>query len=443
MVVCRACLSVLVMCACSSGGKTDAGGSVPRADTSASVPNSADAANDNTGTDPDDGSRPNLDETPAPESSTAVGAQPSQPMPMAAAEAPSATTMPDASGEQGAPSPDPTDDTPTELSDAELPQQTSANDDAAPDSDVVDDESTPPLSMGEPVESERADVPTPRGEHGVGALRDEVYVLGGFTPSVTSSVQVYTPETDSWRDVADFPVVFHHPNVASVGDRLYVLGFHSGMGQRMGDGSSYVYDPDADDWTEVAPQPLGTERGASCVTTYQDKIYVFGGTNDVALPEASVYDPANDSWEVLPPMPALRHHCIAGVVNDKIYIVSGRDVVIEEVQTESYVFDPETRSYDEVAPIPTPRGGAAGGELGGRIYVFGGEGNKNDPDGIFHEAEVYDPTTDTWAALPDMTVPRHGFGAAVIDDRMYLPGGSIRQGIASQATHTVFYLEDR
>ena len=284
-------------------------------------------------------------------------------------------------------------------------------------------------------------MPIARGEHGVGALAGEVYVLGGFTPTVTSSVQVYSPEQDSWRDAADFPVVFHHPNVASVGGLLYVLGFHAGSGQRAADGSAYAYDPESDSWTERAPLPLGTERGASCVTTFEDKIYVFGGTNDIALPDASVYDPAEDSWEALPFLPVPRHHCIAAVVNDRIYIVSGRDVVIEEVQTESFVFDPVTSSYEEVAPILTPRGGAAGGELHGRIYVFGGEGNVNDENGIFHEAEEYDPITDTWASLPDMVVPRHGLGAAVIGDRMYLPGGSIRQGIQAQTTHTVFYFE--
>jgi N-acetylneuraminic acid mutarotase len=298
-----------------------------------------------------------------------------------------------------------------------------------------------PVATGTPTEDELEPMPIPRGEHGVGVLGDEVYVMCGFTPSVISQMQVYTPETDSWRDAADVPVVCHHPNVATVGDRLYILGFHAGMGQRVADGTSFAYDATADEWTEVASQPPGTERGAACVTTFQDKVYVFGGTNDIALAEASTYDPATDRWEALPLLPMPRHHCIAAVVNDLIYIVSGRDVVIEEVHTESFVFDPVAQTYEEVAPILTPRGGAAGGELGGRIYVFGGEGNDDDPRGIFHEAEVYDPASDTWMSLPDMQVPRHGFGAAVIGDRMYLPGGSTSQGIDSQATHSVFYLD--
>lgn len=298
-----------------------------------------------------------------------------------------------------------------------------------------------PGASGTPTEEFVTAVPIARGEHGVGTLAGEVYILGGFTPAVTSSVQAYSPDTEQWRDVADFPVVFHHPNVATVDNKLYVVGFHAGSGQRKGDPGSYVYDPDVNQWQAVAPMPPETARGASCVTTYAGKVYVFGGTNDVALPDASVYDPALDEWETLPFLPATRHHCVAATVGEQIYIVSGRDVIIEEVQAESYVFDPETRQYTEVAPILTPRGGAAGALLGGKIYVFGGEGNSADPRKIFHETEVYDPASDSWTALPDMSVPRHGFGAAVIGDRIYLPAGSISQGIDVVDTHTVFYFE--
>jgi N-acetylneuraminic acid mutarotase len=297
--------------------------------------------------------------------------------------------------------------------------------------------------MGDPVEADLAPLLVPRGEHGVAALDGEIYVLGGFTPSVTSTVHAYNPESNAWREVADFPVEFHHPNVAVVDGLLYVLGYHATSAQRVADGSTYAYDPDADEWAPLASQPEGTERGASCVTAFDGKIYVFGGTNGDALTDASYYDPTENQWHVLPDMPLARHHCLAAPYNGKIYLVSGRDVVIEEVQPESFVFDPGAETYDQVAPILTPRGGAAGGTLGELIYVMGGEGDPDDPNGVFHEIEQYDPATDSWSSLPDMTVPRHGYQAAVIGDRMYLPGGSLSQGLDPTTTHTVFYLDAR
>jgi hypothetical protein len=38
------------------------------------------------------------------------------------------------------------------------------------------------------------------------------------------------------------------------------------------------------------------------------------------------------------------------------------------------------------------------------------------------------PVTDAWSSLPPLALPRHGFGAAVIDGRVYLPGGATREG---------------
>ena len=263
-----------------------------------------------------------------------------------------------------------------------------------------DDEGSAAMELvGPPTHEERATLPTVRQEHGAAALNGEIYVLGGFTPQVTSSVQAYSPDTNTWRDVADFPAEFHHPNVAVVNGVMYVTGFHLGSSLRVADPRSFAYDPVADEWTPRSPLPPGTERGSACVATIDGKIYLFGGASDRTLPDASAYDTELDSWEVLPLMPALREHCLAAAIGGKIYIVSGRSGSIEGVHVESWMYDPETQSYSERAPIPTPRGGAAGGVVAGRLFVLGGEGNpENGSMGIFPQVEAYDAAADAWLA---------------------------------------------
>src|SRR5690606_31272892 len=123
--------------------------------------------------------------------------------------------------------------------------------------------STSTEDPGLPAHEPRAALPTVRQEHGVAALDGEVYVLGGFTPEDTAGVQAYAPSTDSWRDVADFPETFHHPNVAVVDGLLYVTGFHFGPGLRTAYGQAYAYDPAEDAWTPRSPLPEGTERGTA------------------------------------------------------------------------------------------------------------------------------------------------------------------------------------
>lgn len=302
------------------------------------------------------------------------------------------------------------------------------------------------VTSGTPTHEELAALPMSRQEHGAAALNGEIYVLGGFTAggngaSVLTSVQAYNPETDSWRDVADFPAEFHHPNVAVVNGLLYVAGFHVGSSLREADPRVFAYDPAADEWTPRAPLPTGTERGTSCVATLGTTIYLFGGASDMTLPDASAYDTVSDTWEVLPVMPELREHCLAAGIDGKVYIVSGRSGGIQGLEVESWSYDPATETYEERAPIPTPRGGAAGGVLGGRIFVLGGEGNANDPERVFHEVEAYDPQTDTWESFPEMLIARHGYAGAVLGDRLYLPGGATREGFGATDHHTVFFFE--
>ncbi|HWJ54907.1 MAG TPA: kelch repeat-containing protein, partial [Vicinamibacterales bacterium] len=91
--------------------------------------------------------------------------------------------------------------------------------------------------------------------------------------------------------------------------------------------------------------------------------------------------------------------------------------------------------------IPTPRGGCASAVVGNKLYLFGGEGNANSAAGVFPNVDAYDPATDSWQALPNLMMPRHGFGAAVVDGRVYLPGGANRQGGAAVDTGSIYTVQ--
>jgi N-acetylneuraminic acid mutarotase len=98
--------------------------------------------------------------------------------------------------------------------------------------------------------------------------------------------------------------------------------------------------------------------------------------------------------------------------------------------------------YSQKAPITTPRGGVASAVLNGRLVVFGGEGNTAaGADGVFPDIEAYDPVSNSWEELPPLDVPRHGYGAAELDGRVYLAGGATAQGFGAVADHSVFFFE--
>ena len=59
-----------------------------------------------------------------------------------------------------------------------------------------------------------------------------------------------------------------------------------------------------------------------------------------------------------------------------------------------------------------------------RIFVMGGEGTNR----VYGQNEAYDPAKDSWEAYAPMLTPRHGMGAVVIDDAVYVAGGGPQMG---------------
>jgi N-acetylneuraminic acid mutarotase len=187
--------------------------------------------------------------------------------------------------------------------------------------------------------------------------------------------------------------------------------------------------------------PAASERASSCVATLGGKIYLFGGARlGGSVSESSVYDVASDTWQALPSLPEAREHCVAGAIDDRLYVAAGRSGGIGGFQPNTWAFDPIALTYTARAPIPTPRGGAAGAVLGGKLYVLGGEGNPDDPSGVFDDIEAYDPVSDRWETLPPMLAPRHGLAAAALDGSIYLPGGASTEGFGAVDAYSVLSL---
>ena len=291
-----------------------------------------------------------------------------------------------------------------------------------------------------PREEAIADLLRLRQEHGVAALRGEIYVVVGYAMNPSPTVEAYNPTTRMWRSVAAFPFNAQHPNVGVARDRIIVAGFYVESGTGNPNAGVYAYNPDADRWDAVASLPTGTERAAACTAVLNDKLYVFGGgRRGMSVADASVYDPMTDMWTKLPDMPARKEHCAAGAIGGKIYIAGGRADSITGFEPSAFVFDPANGSYTPRKQLPVARGGCASAVLRDKLYVFGGEGNAATAAGVFPNIDEYDPATDTWRALPPMVMPRHGFNAAVVGDRIYLPGGASRQGGGAVTYGSVFY----
>src|SRR5439155_746012 len=167
----------------------------------------------------------------------------------------------------------------------------------------------------------------------------------------------------------------------------------------------------------------------TAVVALGGRVYVLGGFDgqNRVVDTVEVYDPARDRWEARRPLPVPLHHMNAAAVGSKLYVAGALAANDFRAVGVTYEYDPSADAARRLRRRRRRRPNHRGRR----------RGNGRRPDGVFVEAEAYDPTADAWTALPPMLAPRHGTGAAALGSKLYVPGGAIRQGFGAVATNEV------
>ena len=283
----------------------------------------------------------------------------------------------------------------------------------------------------------RAPTPVAIQETAVAAVGGRLYVLGGFHGDLTiaDTTLVYDPDTDAWSEGPALPAAVHHANVAVGTYGLHVVGVMQGNFNPVG--AVWYWDLVVNGTWEVrAPMPRA--RGAAVVGEIDGKIYVAGGLAGGAVDFVDEYDPAADTWTPRAPLPVPRDHACGAVIAGILYVAGGRDAGPTTPSARVFAYNPTTDEWTEKAPMLTARGGTACGVVDGNLIVVGGEGNSAAPSGVFPQVESYYPPRDSWEPLEPMPNPRHGMGAGVIGNTLYVPGGADMMAFGAVATHDAF-----
>src|ERR1041384_2158514 len=188
-------------------------------------------------------------------------------------------------------------------------------------------------------------IPIKRGAAVAATVGDKMYVIGGVTTQPWAkenyldfttpqrglgTVHEYDPKTNTWRERTAMPTPRNHAAVGVVNGKVYVIGGRAGAAfiSLASDTSLVeVYDPVTDTWgTPGARMP--TTRSALAYGVYNNRIYVAGGEfqdpqQQTVFRTFEEYDPATNTWTVLPPMGLARHGVAAAVIGNRFYAVSG------------------------------------------------------------------------------------------------------------------------
>ena len=190
-----------------------------------------------------------------------------------------------------------------------------------------------------------APMPSRRGSPVAAAVGDKIYVIGGATilpgSSVTaldfkapqtsvSTVEEYDIEKNTWRERSPMPTPRNHTTAGVVNGKIYVIGGRAGAAfitEATDISAVEEYDPATDKWSAPLAR-MPTARSALGSGVYNGRIYVAGGEFQdphmmATFKTVEAYDPASDSWSIMPSMPVSRHGLAAGVIGNKLILVGG------------------------------------------------------------------------------------------------------------------------
>lgn len=215
--------------------------------------------------------------------------------------------------------------------------------------------------------------PAPEALHhpGAAALGGKVYLVGGYdTRGAVDSLWEYDPATDRWQRRAPLPTARGALAVVVLDGKLYALG--GDRGRAVPDAAAY--DPQTDTW-ETLP-PMGHPRDHLAAGVVDGRIYVAGGRDgrDFTLTVLEEYDPATRTWRTRAPLPTGRSGIAGAAVGGRFYVFGGEgnrahpQGIFDAVEA----YDPAQDAWTRLAPMPTPRHGINAAVVAGRVYLPGG-----------------------------------------------------------------------
>ena len=276
--------------------------------------------------------------------------------------------------------------------------------------------------------------PEKRHEAGFVGIGDQFYLLGGRG---MRPVSIYDTKTNKWRNGAIPPVEMHHFQPVVYKNEIYALGaMTGGYPGETPVSHIYIYNPNNDSWRKGAEIPADRQRGGAGAVIYNDKIYLVCGIRDGHRGDhknwLDTYDLQTGKWAVLPNAPRARDHFQSVIVDDKLYALAGRTTIAAEnpfknTMGEVDVFDLKNNKWSTLPNhLPTHRAGGAAMVFGKSIIVFGGESFNQE---LAHsELEALNTMNNTWRSLPPMIRGRHGTGAILHKNRIYMASGCGNRG---------------
>ena len=293
----------------------------------------------------------------------------------------------------------------------------------------------------------------PRYGLSVVTVEGKIYAIGGTTTGkkcVTTN-EMYDPVTDTWTTLASMPTPRREFAAVACQGKIYCIGgivatidyetpdfphfdlstakwvYTTWATKTVLSDANEVYDTSTNSWSTMAPMPL--QVGYLQANVVNGYIFVLSGNS------LFMYNPDTDAWIRKADIPINLRSARVGspypvsfVVNNTIIVAGNFEIPNSEhpIQVKSVVYDPKTNGWREekIGPIIFCDGIAlvsSGVYTPQRAYFLGAAPGSTPNEVLTNQA--YDFGSNTWTIGKAISPNRIRFGAAVVDDVLYIIGG--------------------
>ncbi|HYM79487.1 MAG TPA: choice-of-anchor D domain-containing protein [Candidatus Dormibacteraeota bacterium] len=172
-------------------------------------------------------------------------------------------------------------------------------------------------------------------------------------------------------------------------------------------------------------------------------VLITGGSslsNGTTLNSAEIYDPVAGSFTLLQSQlnTARAGHTATLLGGGQVLLVGGYDPTTGII-ADAELYDPGTQAFIDLGNTNAPRFHHSATLLqNGQVLIAGGETDPT-PSGAYNTAEVFNPLTWRFTALPaNMTTGREGHSATLLNDGTVLLAGGDLPGAGSLSTAEIF-----
>jgi N-acetylneuraminic acid mutarotase len=316
----------------------------------------------------------------------------------------------------------------------------------------------------------------PRSEVNSVVYNNKIYAFFGFNDAalkvVEPSAEVYDPATNTWKLLASVPSnkAVTHAAAVVIDDKVWHIGGRVGKNPGPLTSEIWIYNITSNSWSPgpqlidpATKKPILWAAGGAALLGRT--LHVFGGlimnacnnTTTGSGDQAKYHLTLNvDDWlanpsqpapwkNVLPPMPVKRNHLSTVVLGGKIYAIGGQfdhDCYGAVDKQYAHVYDPATNTWAALPSLPTPRSHTEGSvfAIDGKIYVAGGQAKSG---ASTNKVTIFDPAANNgagaWYEDTNLTLPYNyeTVSAKVIDNTFIIShGGKPRFDNATSTTYS-------